>query len=106
MSGLLLCLLMLIATAGYAQNTTTVVADAVTHEPVTHASLYTKEGGRFRSVITNGQGVAKVGFLFQRLTVSHLNYERLIVRHLSDTLFLKPRYQSTGEVVVTNKEPE
>ena len=106
MSGLLLCLLMLIATAGYAQNTTTVVADAVTHEPVTHASLYTKEGGRFRSVITNGKGIANVPFIFQRLTVSHLNYERLIVRHLSDTLFLKPRYQSTGEVVVTNKEPE
>ena len=106
MSGLLLCLLMLIATAGYAQNTTTVVADAVTHEPVAHASLYTKEGGRFRSVITNGKGIANVPFIFQRLTVSHLNYERLIVRHLSDTLFLKPRYQSTGEVVVTNKEPE
>ena len=107
MSRLLLSLLTLLATAGYAQNAATVVvADAVTHEPVAHASLYTKEGGRFHSVISNTQGVAKVVFLFQRLTVSHLNYERLTVRHLSDTLFLKPRYQSTGEVVVTNKEPE
>jgi len=99
---------MFFATAGYAQDaaTTTVVADAVTHEPVAHASLYTKEGGRFHSVISNTQGVAKVGFQFQRLTVSHLNYERLTVRQLADTIFLKPKYLSTGEVVVTNKEPE
>ena len=99
---------MFFATAGYAQNaaTTTVVADAVTHEPVAHASLYTKEGGRFHSVISNTQGVAKVGFQFQRLTVSHLNYERITVRRLADTIFLKPKYLSTGEVVVTNKEPE
>ena len=107
MSRVLLSLLTLLAATGYAQNAvTTVVADAETHLPVSHASLYTKEGGRFRSVITNGQGVARVGFQFQRLTVSHLNYERLIVRQLSDTIFLKPKYLSTGEVVVTNKEPE
>ena len=107
MSGLLLFLLIFVATAGFAQNTaTTVVADADTHEPIAHASLYTKEGGRFRSVISNERGVARVSFQFQRLTVSHLNYERLVVRRLSDTLFLKPRYRSTGEVVVTNKEPE
>ena len=100
-------LLTLIAVTCSAQSpTTTVVADAVTHEPVAHASLYTKEGGRFRSVVSNGQGIAKVGFQFQRLTVSHLNYERRTVRQLSDTLFLQPRYQTTGEVVVTNKEPE
>ena len=106
MSRLLLCLLILIATSGHAQNTMTVVADADTHDPIAYASLYTKEGSRFRSVISNTQGIANVPFQFQRLTVSHLNYERRIVRHLSDTLFLKPRYQSTGEVVVTNKEPE
>ena len=107
MSGLLLFLLIFVATAGFAQNTaTTVVADADTHEPIAHASLYTKEGGRFRSVISNERGIARVSFQFQRLTVSHLNYERLVVRRLPDTLFLKPRYRSTGEVVVTNKEPE
>ena len=94
------------ATCSAQSPTTTVVADAVTHEPVAHASLYTKEGGRFRSVVSNGQGIAKVGFQFQRLTVSHLNYERRTVRQLSDTIFLQPRYQTTGEVVVTNKEPE
>ena len=75
MSRVLLSLLTLLAATSHAQNAvTTVVADAETHLPVSHASLYTKEGGRFRSVITNERGVAKVGFLLQRLTVSPLNY--------------------------------
>ncbi len=107
MSRVLVCLLTVLAATGYAQEVvTTVVADAETRLPVSHASLYTKEDGRFRSVITNGQGVARVGFPFRRLTVSHLNYERTTVRQLADTIFLKPKYLSTGEVVVTNKEPE
>lgn len=83
-----------------------VVADAVTHEPVAHASLYAKENGRFRSCISDARGVAHVAFAFQRLTVSHLNYEPRRVHRLSDTIFLQPRYQKTPEVVVTNREPE
>ena len=83
-----------------------VVADAVTHLPITHASLYTNDGGHFRSAMSNEQGVAVVAFPFQRLTVSHLNYERRVVRRLADTLFLTPKYRSTAEVVITNQEPE
>ena len=82
-----------------------VVADRDTREPVAQASLYTKEGGQFRSAITNDAGVATVGFAFTRLTVSHLNYERLQVSQLRDTLFLTPRYRQTREVVVRNIEP-
>lgn len=85
---------------------TTVVADAVTRAPIAHASLYTKEQGRFRSAISGTDGVARVAFDFRRLTVSHLNYETTTVRRLSDTIWLQPRYRSTAEVVVTNKEPE
>ena len=85
---------------------TVVVADAVTREPVAHASLYSRDSGRFRSVITNEQGRATVDFTFRRLTVSHLNYERRTVNRLSDTILLTPKYQTTAEVVVTNKEPE
>ncbi len=84
----------------------TMVADAVTRAPIAHASLYTKEQGRFRSAISGLDGVARVAFDFRRLTVSHLNYETTIVRRLSDTIWLQPRYRSTAEVVVTNKEPE
>ena len=82
-----------------------VVADRDTHEPVGQASLYTKEGGRFRSTISNDAGEAIVNFDFARLTVSHLNYERLQLRQLPDTIFLQPRYRQTREVVVRNVEP-
>ena len=103
-----------------AQNV--VVADADTHQPIAHASLYTKEDGRFHSCVSNEQGVAHITFQWQRLTVSHLNYEQrtLHTSHLSpshtshlspltssnDTIFLQPRYRDVGQVVVTNREPE
>ena len=83
-----------------------VVADAVSHESVERASLYTKEGGTFHAAISNEQGVANVDFSFRRLTISHLNYEQRVVSRLGDTLFLQPKYRQTAEVVVTNKEPE
>ena len=102
-----------------------VVADAVTHQPVAHASLYTKEDGRFHSCVSNEQGVAHITFQWQRLTVSHLNYEQRILNQPrtsennsrtpvppyprtpeKDTLFLQPRYRDVGQVVVTNREPE
>ena len=102
-----------------------VVADAVTHQPVAHASLYTKEDGRFHSCVSNEQGVAHITFQWQRLTVSHLNYEQRILNQPrtsennsrtpvppyprtpeKDTIFLQPRYRDVGQVVVTNREPE
>ena len=99
-----------------------VVADAVTHQPVAHASLYTKEDGHFHSCVSNEQGVAHIAFQFQRLTVSHLNYQQRIIKsqisnlnsqfsNLNsqipfDTIFLQPRYRDVGQVVVTNREPE
>ncbi len=88
------------------QTGTTVVADVVTRAPIAHASLYTKEQGRFRSCISGTDGRARVAFDFRRLTVSHLNYETATVRRLPDTIFMQPRYRQTQEVVVTNKEPE
>ena len=98
---------LLLTTVSKAQTVTTAtVADADTHQPVAHASLYCKEGGRFRSSISDAQGVARIAFSFQRLTVSHLNYEKLTLRQLPDTIFLKPRFLTKAEVIVTNKEPE
>jgi len=103
---LLTLIALLAAGIAPAQERTVVVADAVTREPIAHASLYTKEQGRFRSCISDMQGRATIVFTFRRLTVSHLNYETTTVSRLGDTLLLKPRYRSTAEVVVTNREPE
>lgn len=97
--------LLLLALLMQAQKTV-VVADATTHLPVAYASLYSKDDGRFRSVISDVDGRATVAFNFKRLTVSHLNYETATLRHLSDTVLLQPCFRSTQEVVVTNREPE
>ena len=103
---------------------TVIVADADTHQGVAHASLYTKEDGRFHSAMTNEQGVAHINFAWTRLTVSHLNYQQRVVRYPltshptpptshptpptshNDTIFLTPRYRNVGQVVVTPREPE
>ena len=100
------CLFLLLPGIRTAHAQMVVIADADSHQPVSHASLYTKEDGVFYSCISNEQGVARVNFTFQRLTISHLNYEKRIVRRLNDTIFLKPKYLSKAEVVITNKEPE
>ncbi len=105
--GLLLITLLLTGLShGQAQRRTVVVADAMTRQPIAHASLYTKENGRFRSCISDETGKAVVAFDFRRLTLSHLNYEQRVVSRLTDTLFMEPRYQQMSEVVVTSEEPE
>ena len=83
-----------------------VVADKETHEPIAQASIYTKEEGKFSSAISNDQGEAVIDFKFRRLTFSHLNYERKVLTHLTDTVFLSPRYRETAEVIVRNIEPK
>lgn len=83
-----------------------VVADAVTRQPVAHASLVSRQKGQFRSAVTDRQGRAEVDFSFRKLDVTHLNYHRLTVSRLSDTLFLKPKDYQIKEVKVTNQEPE
>ena len=89
-----------------AQAQVVTVVDEDTGLPVVRASLYTKENGVFHSTFTNEQGVAKIPFSYTRLTVSHLNYGKHVIRGWQDTIRLKPKYLSTPEVTVTNREPE
>lgn len=103
---LFVALLAVLSLKGLTAQQRVVVADADSRAAVAHASIYTHEGSTFRSAITNEQGVAVINFAFQRLTVSHLNYERRVVQRLADTIWLKPKYRATSEVIVTNKEPE
>lgn len=83
----------------------TVVMDQLTHQPVAHANIFTGKGKAFRSAVTDEQGRVEVTFPFSRLTVSHLNYERLTLTHLPDTVWLKAKYNSTPDVVVRSQEP-
>ena len=90
------------ATQTRAQNRCVVIDDE-TEMPVSHASLFTKEGGRFHSAITNERGRATVGWTFRKLTVSHLNYERQTLSRLTDTIRLVPKYHLAAEIVVSSE---
>ena len=94
---------MLLAVSAEAQRT--VVVDAVTRQPVAHANLYAKEGGRFRSAVADEAGRAEVAFPFRRLTVSHLNYEKQVLSRLPDTVCLQPMVRVVSEVTVYSGEP-
>lgn len=100
---LFVCLMVYCCHVSSAQ--TCVVVDEESGVPISHASLYTRHAGVFHSVTTDEQGRATVSFPFTTLTLSHLNYERTKVSRLTDTLTMKPKYRSTGEVVVRYREP-
>jgi len=104
MKKILFILFLLSAAIAHGQQTV-VVIDESTGMAISHASLYCKEKGKFRSTTTDYAGRAKVGFGFKRLTVSHLNYEKTVVSRLDDTIRLTPKYYQTAEVVVSHAEP-
>ncbi|MCR4854101.1 MAG: hypothetical protein K5893_10985 [Prevotella sp.] len=83
-----------------------VLVDAKTGEPVMHASLYSRDSGKFKAAISGIDGTAVVNFPYKRLTVSHINYEQQTITHLRDTLRLMPKAYMTSEVVVQEIEPE
>lgn len=82
-----------------------VVVDEKTLEPIAHASLYAKDRQTFNSAITDINGQTIIKFPFRQLTVSHLNYEKMVIKSLPDTIFLVPRSYMTGEVTVRSQEP-
>jgi len=83
-----------------------IVWDSVNRIPVPHASLLTNWQGRILATSTDSAGRFRVTFPFHALTVSHLNYAKLKVSALADTLFLTPKAQMLAEVVVSNTEPK
>ncbi|MBR5656123.1 MAG: hypothetical protein IKW98_05505 [Prevotella sp.] len=82
-----------------------VVVDAKTFEPIAHASLYAKDRQVFNSAVTDINGETIIKFPFRQLTISHLNYEKMVIKSLPDTIFLVPRSYMTGEVTVRSQEP-
>lgn len=74
--------------------------------PISHASIYTNQGGNVLATSSDENGSFTVSFPFRELTVSHINYEQQQISHLKDTIFLKPKYQLLPEVVVNNSEPQ
>lgn len=105
MSKIIYILLFLCLWSVASRGQTSVVADELTRQPVVHANVYSGKGKSFRSAISDEQGRVTVTFPFNRLTVSHLNYEKRTISQLPDTIWLKAKYNSTPDVVVRSKEP-
>lgn len=82
-----------------------VVWDKVNGIPVSHASLYTSGEGGVLATSSDSNGAAVVRFPYKRLTISHVSYCPLTLRHLTDTVFLEPKVQLLSEVTVRNEEP-
>ena len=73
--------------------------------PISKASIYTTDKGKVNCSSSDEQGKITVGFSFDKLTISHINYKKLIVNSLPDTLFLEPESWSLPEIIVSGGEP-
>lgn len=84
----------------------TVLWDATNHMPVSHAGVFTTDKGKVKSTFSDEYGIVSVDFPFNKLEISHVNYEHLDVSLLGDTIFLVPSVYLIGEVTVRPYEPD
>jgi len=92
---------------GTAQNIE--VLDAYSFEPVKHASIWTKDNGKFHSAITDEHGKAKINFKFKELNITHINYEKRKLKPAelqNNRILLTPRYHLAAVVTVKSQEPK
>jgi hypothetical protein len=85
---------------------TGIVCDKTTNMPIAYASIYSTDDGTFHAVSTDANGRFNIGFKFRKVTFSHLNYNKVVTSAVSDTVFMTPKVNTVGEVVVTNNEPK
>ena len=77
-----------------------VLWDRVNDIPVCRASVYTTYQGKVKSIFSDQQGRVNLDFTFDSLTVSHINYQKICVKILPDTLFLEQTVRMLSEIVV------
>lgn len=85
-----------------------IVIDKETRQPIPYASIYTKNGETVLGAMSNENGQFIIGFPFQSLFFSHINYKKTELKkeNLGDTIFLTPAFVLLSEVVVSRKEPK
>jgi hypothetical protein len=88
-------------------QTTGVIIDKESHRPIPYVSIYTKEGETVFGAMSNEHGVFSIGFPFQVLFFSHINYKKIELRKeaLGDTIFMTSVSVLLSQVVVSNKQP-
>lgn len=84
-----------------------VLWDKANDQPIEMASVYTTSNGTAQSTFSDRQGRVNVNFTYDSLTVSHMNYRRVCLKALPDTLFMEQSFRQLPEVVVSpGAEPE
>lgn len=98
---------MLISQIVSAQNKG-IVLDINTYKPIPYVNVYTTYNKGVFGTTSNTSGEFNVNFLFKSLTFSHVNYEKseILCDNLKDTIFLNPKTNLIGEVIISNKQPE
>lgn len=74
--------------------------DKINDIPVSRASVYTTCQGKVKSTFSDQQGCVSLDFTFDSLIISHINYRKVCVRTLPDTLFLRQMTRTLSEIVV------
>lgn len=101
---LILCIILI--SSLYAQNSF-VIWDKSAASPISMASIYTTSNGTVKSVFSDESGCVSINFKYDSLTVSHINYQKICLKTLPDTLFMEQSVNLLHEVVVTPvAEPE
>ena len=95
----IIAVFLFLSTGLYAQKFF-VLWDKVNNIPVSRASVYTTYQGKVKSTFSDQQGRVNLDFTFDSLTVSHINYQKVCVNMLPDTLFLEQTIRVLSEIVV------
>lgn len=95
----IIAVFLFLSTGLYAQKFF-VLWDKVNNIPVSRASVYTTYQGKVKSTFSDQQGRVNLEFTFDSLTVSHINYQKVCVNMLPDTLFLEQTIRVLSEIVV------
>lgn len=85
-----------------------VILDIETYKPIPYVNVFSTYNNEVFGTTSNTSGKFNVNFPFESLTFSHINYERSEILHqdLKDTIFLNPKTNLIGEIVISNKQPQ
>lgn len=81
-----------------------ILLNAENHQPIAYANIISKNGKQISNTSSDKNGHYQVNFPYKSLTISHIEYEKLTINHLSDTIFLQPKENLITEVEVKQQE--
>ena len=84
-----------------------VVVDSLSRRVIPFANVFTADNGLFLGTTSdgNGNGNVTVNFSFNQLTISHIDYEQVVIYVPSDSVRLLPKNYILSEVTVKDDEP-